>query len=501
MEKQDTEDGVQTDGIRSISMQPASINEKVNHDGETLLHLFVRRRNLETAAALMEAGADVNMTDYQGNTPFSVAMARKHVEMVQLLLAKGNPNFDMTCVRQKFFESLIYHQRAKNAEIAKLIVGHGFTVKEIDTDEILSSTLWGSIIIGLGDTAVAQIQFRRDLLGFVDDWYQSFLLHTQPFDAGLTEILGAITKIRDMFIGGENIEAPGTRNCRLFNMLLRTPGSCLMMVNRLVTKESPHSPAHVVTENILQSCYDGENPVCDDQGRTELHYAASQGHSDIIKALLDMNLDINARDINGLTPLDYFLNRIDEIYHNNYYHFSLDDDEYDAEFHSFVTRQIMLGSYLFIDHVVKLNTAKLYVSNAISCAYEKLLDKVKGHQCCAQGFISLCKDEIELMKSRKLGEFSYYDFLVKPSNQMAIYAKRVDVIDALQLNDDIQQLKLYGKILQHNFRKCYLRGNLFAKAECILFNIMKLLQIPIEIVRQILNDFSNEELFIIVLEA
>jgi hypothetical protein len=47
-----------------------------------------------------------------------------------------------------------------------------------------------------------------------------------------------------------------------------------------------------------------ENPITtDDEGRTPLHYAAANGHNDIVKFLLEKGQDISQADKVGLTPL------------------------------------------------------------------------------------------------------------------------------------------------------------------------------------------------------
>jgi ankyrin repeat protein len=42
-----------------------------------------------------------------------------------------------------------------------------------------------------------------------------------------------------------------------------------------------------------------------DDGWTPLHLAAARGHKEIVEQLIAKGADVNAKTINGITPLDY----------------------------------------------------------------------------------------------------------------------------------------------------------------------------------------------------
>src|SRR5581483_11108358 len=64
--------------------------ESPNADGETALHLVARSGNVDAAKLLLKAGAKVDTVEqFGGQTPLMWAAARRHPQMVELLLSKG----------------------------------------------------------------------------------------------------------------------------------------------------------------------------------------------------------------------------------------------------------------------------------------------------------------------------------------------------------------------------------------------------------------------------
>lgn len=56
--------------------------DRVNKEGQTPLHIMARHRSFyDCLALLVDAGADVNARDYNGNTPLMVALSHPQVSM------------------------------------------------------------------------------------------------------------------------------------------------------------------------------------------------------------------------------------------------------------------------------------------------------------------------------------------------------------------------------------------------------------------------------------
>ena len=66
----------------------ADVNAK-NERGWTPLHLAVRRGYTETAALLLDRGADVNAQDKDGETPLHWATVLGHTDTAELLRSRG----------------------------------------------------------------------------------------------------------------------------------------------------------------------------------------------------------------------------------------------------------------------------------------------------------------------------------------------------------------------------------------------------------------------------
>lgn len=82
-------DTANTELIRLL-LKAGADPESPNADGETALHLVARSGNVEAAKLLLRAGAKVNAVEqFGGQTPLMWAAARRHPQMVELLLSKG----------------------------------------------------------------------------------------------------------------------------------------------------------------------------------------------------------------------------------------------------------------------------------------------------------------------------------------------------------------------------------------------------------------------------
>ena len=121
----------QTDRVRALlGADPALVNAYAA-DGFFPLALAVFFGNADTAAALLDAGADVNMQSRESMkiAPLHSALAIKRADLVTLLLARGaNPN----ARAETGLTPLHSAAQGGDTELARLLVDHGADVNARD---------------------------------------------------------------------------------------------------------------------------------------------------------------------------------------------------------------------------------------------------------------------------------------------------------------------------------------------------------------------------------
>lgn len=55
----------------------------------------------------------------------------------------------------------------------------------------------------------------------------------------------------------------------------------------------------------LKECVNNDYTICDIEGRSLLHWACDRGHYDVVRYLIENNCNVNAQDMDQLTPLHY----------------------------------------------------------------------------------------------------------------------------------------------------------------------------------------------------
>jgi len=108
---------------------PAYKADAVDDQGRTGLQIAATNGNLQIAAILIKAGANVNRKDGIGNTALHAAIERNQTEMADLLIDIGT---DLNSENKNGMTPLMMAARAGNAVIVKKLIEKGADVRKTD---------------------------------------------------------------------------------------------------------------------------------------------------------------------------------------------------------------------------------------------------------------------------------------------------------------------------------------------------------------------------------
>ena len=336
-----------------------------NLDGQTALLAVARTGIVEAADLLIKAGAKVDSRDkFGGQTPLMWATARRHPKMMQFLISKGaDVNARGTArdyqrhvqaegrpknLDSGGFTSLLYAARENCLECVKVLLAAGADIDLPDPDGV--SPLLLSIMNANWDVAKHLILSGAD----VNQWdiFGEAPLFTvlgnrnqagggkggayePPNETTGTQIVhmllerGANPNMQ-LFFRPANLN--GVMNTRGSTPLIRAVASADMEMIKLLLEHKADATLSLAdqqttiiaaiagraSENqaieIVKMMKDAGvdintvaqiNHRYDSRGGTALHYAVRKRWKEMIKLLASYGINMNARDQDGLTALDY----------------------------------------------------------------------------------------------------------------------------------------------------------------------------------------------------
>jgi len=354
--------------ILNLLLEAGANADSPNPEGMTALMAVARTGNVAAATALLEHGATVDAREnWGGQTALMWASARRHPEMMQLLISRGAA-VDARSIHRDYqrhitaegrpksldsggFTPLLYAARENCIACVDVLVKNRADLDLPDPDGV--SPLHLAIINANWDLAKRLIEARAD----VDQWdiFGAAPLFTavgnrSRFDGGRASIdppneAKGLDIIRLLLERGANpnmqlffrpANVRGSTNTRGSTPLIRAANNADMDVVQLLLEHGTdatvymadrQTPIHAVLAGrasekdalelirVLHEAGTDVNVVAlvnhieEVRGGSALHYAVRKRYKDVIKELASYGIDMNLKDQDGLTALDYTQSR------------------------------------------------------------------------------------------------------------------------------------------------------------------------------------------------
>lgn len=336
--------------------------DSANPEGQTALMLVARTGNLEAARLLVRHGATIDAREQWGQqTALMWASARRHPAVMQLLIREGADINAISAVRD-YNSHVTAEGRAKRLDTGgltplmfavrenckacvELLIDSGVDLDLPDPDGV--SPLLLAILNTHWDIARQLIEAGADINQW-DMFGQAplFAAVSNRRDAGLT-IDGIMNETDGMTVVNMLLDAGAYPEMELFYRPAKARGGSLSRGTTPLIQAASNGDVEVIKKLLANGADAGkpqanlETPVSalagargnqDElveglrilaeagadlnvmatphhlqraRGGTPLHYAVRAGNDKVVEALVELGADINGKDLDGLTALDY----------------------------------------------------------------------------------------------------------------------------------------------------------------------------------------------------
>jgi uncharacterized protein len=354
--------------ILKLLLQAGADPDSPNGEGQTALMAVARTGNLDAAEALLDRGATVDAREsWGGQTALMWASARRHPGMMELLISHG-ADVDARSIhrdyqrrvtaegRPKYLDSggltpLLYAARENCIACVEVLLANGADIDLTDPDGV--SPLHLAVMNANWDLAKRLIEAGAD----VDQWdiFGAAPLFTavglrSRVDGGRASIdalneTSGLDMVRMLLERGANpnmqlffrpAKVRGSTNTRGSTPLIRAANNGDLEVVHLLLEHGAdatlymadrQTPIHAVLAGrtserealeLIRIFYTAGTDIDvialvnhreEIRGGTALHYAVRKRYKEVIRQLASYGIDINAKDQDGLTALDYTQSR------------------------------------------------------------------------------------------------------------------------------------------------------------------------------------------------
>jgi len=354
--------------ILKLLLEAGADPESPNADGQTALLAVARTGNVEAAELLVKHGAKVDARErWGGQTPLMWASARRHPQMMQFLISKG-ADINARSIDRDYqrhvtaegrpksldsggFTALLYAARENCLACVDVLARNGADLNLPDPDGV--SPLLVAIMNANWDLAKKLIVAGADVNQW--DMYGEAPLFTavglrNQVSGGRASIdplneTNGLAIVRMLLDRGANpnmqlffrpANVRGSTNTRGATPLIRAATNADLEVMKLLVgkgadvniKMADRQTAMMAVLSgrasealalqmigILHDAGADVNVVAlvnhreESRGGTALHYAVRKRYKEVMKKLAEYGIDVNARDQDGLTALDYTQSR------------------------------------------------------------------------------------------------------------------------------------------------------------------------------------------------
>ncbi|CAL1285646.1 unnamed protein product [Larinioides sclopetarius] len=249
------------------------------------LHIAVARRHYDIVELLLKKGADPNMQEEHNYTALDIAVLLKDADMLEILLTQS--------LHIKIESKSIISAAERAVNINQLnIIKLFLQMKVIETAELML------IAVREGKANVCEILLERNADPNASINGEKLLINL-ALEKGHKEVVSVL-----IHYGAYYNANPALRNLTQYTTD-NEAAFLLRNVNSLFNYVEKRSECDV--ENLLVKCnskYCLANAKCR-KLETVLHYASWKGYKEIVDILLNYNANPNTRTKKGLTPLHY----------------------------------------------------------------------------------------------------------------------------------------------------------------------------------------------------
>jgi ankyrin repeat protein len=312
---------------------------------DTLLTHASGRGYIDVFRSLINAGADVNQSTVNGDTPLIAATKTDQLEIVNVLVSL--PNVDLNTMNLQGFSALHMACINRNAELVRVLLAAGANVNI--SDESNNTPLHTASDYGNIDVVNALIAAGADVNASTVRTERTF-----PFPSEVTPLqrassAGRLEVVRALLAAGADVNRRDDMgrsplflaahgNLVLLQVLLdagadvnsrnndgQTPlhnacliYGCVEVVQALIASGADvnrsdidgNTPLHVASEyqrmDVIQNLVAAGADVNrkDHAGRTPLYMASWNGYTEVVRALIAVGADVNRNDHRGRSPLE-----------------------------------------------------------------------------------------------------------------------------------------------------------------------------------------------------